>query len=94
MKTSRTTLPDIYRSASNRALVEAAAAGFEGNRSELARATGIPVRTLINFADGTNRGSAALIFALRVLATNTERARRLCLNAAELGAKAPPEGAK
>lgn len=61
-----------------RELLTGAAAGFDGNVTELSSATGIPQRTLYNFAAGQNAGSAALVKLLQVLAANPRIARRLC----------------
>lgn len=69
------------RDRSPKELVDAATIGFGGVRSELVRATSLPQRTLANFADGTNKGSAALVLLLKILAANPEAARRLCASA-------------
>lgn len=78
---SRDELLVKFRVYTNRDLVDAASIGFGGVRSELSRATGLPQRTLANFADGTNKGSAALVLLLKILASNPEAARRLCASA-------------
>jgi hypothetical protein len=63
-----------------RALVLLAATGFDGSQSALSKATGVPLRTLANFASGTYGGSAALRMLLSILAANPNVARQLVRN--------------
>lgn len=63
-------------------LIAQAAEGFDGSIPELAKASGIPVRTLYNLRAGTG-GSTALRVLLAILAANPRYARGLCKRAQE-----------
>lgn len=60
------------------ALVTGAAEGFGGNLTSLARAAGVPLRTIMDIKSGGSRSNAATQMLLAILASNPNQAEKLC----------------
>jgi hypothetical protein len=80
--------PKVQRKAGNECfknigalIVEAASEGFDGNLSEMARAIGMPLRTLMSIKSGQSTSSKGTRMLLAILASNPNQASRICQSA-------------
>jgi len=83
MNASIRTYEDLIQDSRNpgKMLVEAAAVGFDGNLSALARSIGMSLRSLMYLKSGGVASSQASRMLLAVLANNPNGARRICESA-------------